>query len=48
MDAEFTNSNPAEAITLYQAAAQLYIDEGSPADAEVCQHMAEIVNEKSG
>jgi len=48
MDAEFTDGNLAEAITLYEAAAQLYIEQGSPADAEVCQHMAEIVNEKAG
>ena len=46
MDAEYTDGNLPEAITLYQAAEQLYKDEGSPADAEACHHMVEIVMEK--
>ena len=47
MDAEFNDGNLSEAITLYEAAAQLYIEQGLPAEAEVCQLMAEIVNEKT-
>lgn len=46
MDAEYTDENLAEAITLYQAAAQLYAEEGHPDAVETCNHMVEIVMEK--
>ncbi len=45
IDAGLEANNTAEAITLYLAAAQTFLDEGSPEDAEVCERMAVMVAE---
>lgn len=39
------SGDTAEAITLFQAAEQLFNDEGSPEDAETCIAMVEILSE---
>jgi len=45
--AHYTDGEMAEAISLYQAAAQLFTEEGAPSKVKTCQAMERVVLEMS-
>jgi len=47
LKAHYGDGNVSEALTLYQAASQLYAEEGAPRDAKTCLEMGRIALEIS-